>query len=176
MAKVEPRKLTARQQAMADGARAKRAASADVVRAAYEGIKSADWEEAREEAALDALVSIVRAAFKRDPKHDRKRLLIEEHAKALPSYVVKAVRAADAARDKLAAERHAAKPAKPTSKEKALAAQPDQDDADADGEPDAEAVVAVVKGVKEAERKGIVPKGTAKATVKKARLVLPRAA
>lgn len=176
MAKAITRKLNAHMIAVQARGEANRSAGADVVCAAYDGIQDADWDEERKLAALEALVAIVKRAFARDAKHDYKRRMIEEHAKRLPSDIVKAIRAADKKADAARAEKHNAAPAKPTSKEKALAAQPDQDDADASAQPDEKAVVAVVKGVRKAEKAGIVPKGTTKATVKRAKATLSLAA
>ena len=176
MTKAQPRTLTAYQQAMQAKGEASRAAGADVICVAYDGIQEADWEDERKLAALEALVGIVKRAYPRTKAHDYKRRILGEHAKRLPADLVKAILASDAKTDKERAERHAAPKAKPTSKEKAMAAQPTADDADASDAPDAEAVIAVVKDVRKAEKQGVIPKGTAKATVKAARQTLRLAA
>lgn len=165
---AQPKALNAHAQRLQAQGVANRAAAVDVVNVAYDGIEQQeDWGEERQQAALSALLSMVRTASAFKAK-DGVRPILTEHRKALPADIVKAIEAKDKANARRAVERHAKQKAKPTSKEKAIAAQ-GQDDADDTSAPDQAAVVAVVQATRQAEKGGKVPKGSAKAVVQAAR-------
>jgi len=171
-------KLNSAMQAVAAKAKAARIAATDVINVAYDGIQAAEWEEERRESAMSALLRMIRSTFARDHKKlDGKRALITQHAKQLPSDIVKACNALDRDADMKAEEsviakeekarEIARKEAKKAEQERIRQAAQGNDDADAPP-PSRKAVKDAKKAIAEAAKRGTLTLKDAQAAIARA--------